>query len=248
MGNISGAQTGIDFRAKFLRLCAYSFIAGVIVFVAWGIVTIGSHMFRQAQQLRCQNNLRQLAHATQYYRDQHGTFPPYLAALTRIVDHREAFICPSDPNRGTEGSRPPWLQRYDRHLDERDGVEGFRYVDLDGPTLTDSDENWLPSSYLYAANGYPSGLAYPPFSRTWRDLFEEAVEEYGSGVPLVRCFHHLPEQYLPPEQDPIADPDDPRTVRTPHPTAEPTLNVTADLRIVRYPYRWQEAPEFADSR
>ncbi len=247
MANISGAQTGIDFRTKFLRLFAYGFVAGAIAFVAWGIVTIGSHMFRQAQQLRCQNNLRQLATATRYYRDQHGLFPSYLAALTVFVDHRDVFICPSDRRRGARGCRPLWLQRYDRYLDEQEGTEGFRYVDLDGPTLTDADEDWLPSSYLYVANEYPSGLASPPFSRTWRDLFEDAVEQYGSGVPLVRCFHHLPEQYLPLEEDPIADPHDPRTVRTPLPTAEPTLNVTADLRIVRYPYNWREAPEFADT-
>ncbi|MFW6158975.1 MAG: hypothetical protein ACOC8E_06415 [Planctomycetota bacterium] len=244
---MSDGQPHLDFRGKFFRLAGYAFVAAALAAVAWGIVTVGTRLFGEAQHLRCQHNLQQLAGAIRYYRNNHRGLPPYLAALTEIVDRQAVFVCPADARQGAEGCRPEWLQRYDRLCDEQEGAEGFRYVDLDGPTLTEADEDWLPSSYLYTANGYPCGFARPPFSETWRTVFNRTVEEHGQGVPVVRCFYHVSEEYVPLAEGAEPAPGGPPPIRVPLPTAEFTLNITADLEtVVRYPYSWQEADEFSD--
>jgi hypothetical protein len=231
----------VDFREKFLKLFGYSVIVAALGVVAWAVLTLARSMiFGPQKQLRCQSNLKNLIEATTLYQSHYrGQRPPTLAALLPILEHRrDKFICPSDPDRGHEGSRPLWLRKDDGEI--------FKYVDLDGPMLDPGqDKDWLPCSYLYVANLYPCGLPAVDFERTWRAEFNRLVDKYGRGVPMVRCYYHLPEKYV---EIPADDPAGKRTVRIPDPENRPTFNITADLDLREYRAYWQGEPEFKGAR
>lgn len=224
----------VDVRARFLKLFGYSFIALALGVVVWGVIALGGRLFREAVHLRCQNNLRRLMEGFHIYQNKFpNQLPPCLATLFPLLEGRsDSFQCPADHDQGRRGCRPLWLRRSDG--------SAFQYVDLDGPALDpDADRDTLPCSYLYTANAYPCGLT--DFKTTWRQEFDALRQKHGDlgkGIPIIRCYYHLPEKYVggPPSPTNPADPD---------PEASPTYNVTADLEhIVEYRLDWQSDPQF----
>jgi len=221
------AAPSVDFRQKFLKVFGYTVIALTIGVVIWGVMSLGMRLFGEAKHLRCQSNLKTIMGAMSIYRQTYRSqLPPYLAALLPLMQNRiDKLQCPADTNHGANGCRPLWMRPY---YTDRD----FGNVDLDGPTLDPgSARDNVPCSYLYAANGYPCGL--DDSGRTWREVFESQVRQLGVQVPMVRCYYHLPEQY-------VQDPEFPGG-RRPDPNAAPTYNITADLELKRYPLGWQSA-------
>ena len=83
-------------------------------------------------------------------------------------------------------------------------------------------------------------VALDDSGRTWREVFENQVREQGAEVPMVRCYYHLPEQY-------VEDPGAPGA-KSPDPKATPTYNISADLELKEYPLRWQSDPRFSRPR
>ncbi len=228
------AGPSIDFRGKFLKLFGYSVIVVTIGVVVWGVMAVGVRLFGQAKHLRCQDNLKTIMGAMSIYRQTYRSqLPPYLAALLPLMQNRiDKLQCPADRDHGAKGCRPLWMRPYytDRH---------FANVDLDGPGLdAETAADRVPCSYLYAANAYPCGL--DDSGRTWREVFENQVREQGNEVPMVRCYYHLPEQY-------VEDPGAPGA-KSPDPKATPTYNISADLELKEYPLRWQSDPRFSRPR
>jgi hypothetical protein len=227
---MSDVEASVDFRGKFLKLFGYGIIAVTIGVVVWGVISLGRELFAQAKHMRCQDNLKTLMAAISMYRETyHNQLPPHLAAVLPMCEGRRSkFQCPADPDHGAKGCRPEWLRR--------DDGDAFAGADLDGPTLDpERDTDRLPCSYLYVANQYPCGLV--DFQHTWRDEFDKLVREHGPDVPMIRCYYHLPEQY-------VQDPTDPN-VRHPDPEAGPTYNVTAGLRQKEYRLDWLSDPLFS---
>jgi hypothetical protein len=236
---MSGDTTPVDLRARYIKLVGYLIIAAVIGLVVWGVLNLGGEIFRTSKHLQCQSNFKSLIEAMTLYRSQNNNqSPQYLTQLLPVLQNREdKFICPADPDRGRKGCRPAWLRRDDGNL--------FAYADLDGLAMdpaTDTDR--APCSYLYAANGYPCGLA--DFQRTWREEFERLVAQYGKGAPLVRCYYHLPELYVPLAEDGANKTAKARRrpALVPDPHATPTYNITADLELKTYQLDWQSDPTF----
>ncbi len=217
-----------DTRDRFVRLLAAAVIAAVIGCLGWGLLSVGGRIVAQTRGMRCQKRLRTLAEAMTIYRSLHGDLPAYLALLIEPLEGRtDTLICPADPGSGRNGCRPEWLRRYDN----AQGDNAFANVDLDGPGLDpETAADTIPCSYLYAANGYPCGLA--GFAKTWRALYDEKVNQFGVDAPLVRCYHHLPEQYT-------------GVPAVPDPGAHPTYNITADLEVRQYPLDWEMEAEAA---
>jgi hypothetical protein len=230
---VPASSDGLGFRRKFLQLFGYAMIACALGAVVWGVLEVGGEMFSSAKQLRCQNNLKTLIAGLDLYRQKYQKLPPYLTAVLPMIENRRSkLICPADPDQGRKGCRPAWMQRLDRP-----GL--FDNVNLDGPSLdADRAHDRFPCSYLYAANVYPCGPA--AYERSWRDEFEQLVERYGGGVPLVRCYYHLPELRKDDPSDPAPQEFDPR--------AEPTYNITAGFELREYPLDWQSDGRFSDKQ
>ncbi len=220
----------IDFRRKFLRLLGYAMIAATVGVVVWAVITLGWEVFKRAEDARCRDNLKAISLALDMYKTAWtNRLPPYLAALLPMLEHRrEKLVCPADVNRGRSGCLPAWLRPHYQQM--------FTYVDLDGPTDDpETSSDTVPCSYLYTANVYPCHL--PDAKPTWREEFERLWQKHGDSVPLVRCYHHLPERYVEQGGDP--------TTRYPDPNATPTYNISADLRMREYPLVWLRAPQMS---
>jgi hypothetical protein len=221
----------IDFRAKFLKVLGYSAIALAMGAIFWVVLTLGYGLFRDAQRVRCRSNFARILSAFEVYNNKYGrVLPPHFYALKVVADCPDAiFQCPADPDKGRRGCRPEWLRKDDGDL--------FKYTELDGPGLNPAHAtDRLPSSYLYIANGYPCGLPDAQFRITWREHFGYLVEDFGDGVPMVRCYYHLP------ENDFVTDPDDPAAPFV-NPKSSPTFNITADRQFREYQYDWRTDPD-----
>jgi hypothetical protein len=218
----------VDFRARFLKLFGYTVILATIGVVVWAVVEIGAELGGKAVELRCRDNLRSIVTAMELYRSRFGMDPPYLTALLPVLDGAASKLqCPADPHHGQRGCQPEWLRpAFGNRL---------AHTDLDGPTMDPArDRDSIPCSYLYVANDYPCG--FTDFEQTWRQHFEGLRKQFGDGVPMIRCYYHLPKQY-------IAAPDNPKALY-PDPNAEPTFNITADGKVKSYRLDWQSEPEF----
>ncbi len=217
----------IDFRRKFLRLLGYAVIAATVGVVIWAVISLGWELFKKAEDVRCRDNLKAIALGLDMYKSAWtNRLPPHLAALVPMLeDRKEKLACPADVNHGRSGCLPAWLRPYYKDM--------FTNVNLDGPTADpETSADTVPCSYLYTANAYPCHL--PEARPTWREEFERLSQKHGDSVPLVRCYHHLPESYVEQGGDPPA--------RYPDPGATPTYNIGADLRLREYPLVWLQAP------
>lgn len=213
----------VDFRRKFLRLFGYIVIAATVGIVVWAVVRLGWEVFKRAEDVRCRENLRAIAAGFDMYKSAWtNRLPPYLAALLPMLEQRrEKLACPADIDHGRSGCLPAWLRPYYNEM--------FVNVDLDGPTIDpQTSADTVPCSYLYTANAYPCHL--PDAKTTWREEFEHLLWKHGDSVPLVRCYHHLPERYIGESRNPSS--------RYPAPNATPTYNIGADLRVREYPLVW----------
>lgn len=213
----------IDFRRKFLQLFGCIVIAATIGVVIWAVVRLGSEVLKRAEDVRCRENLRAIAAALDMYRSAWtNRLPPYLAALVPMLEkQKEKLVCPADTDHGRSGCLPAWLRPYYKEM--------FTNADLDGPTIDpETSADTVACSYLYGANMYPCHL--PEAKPTWREEFEHLLQKHGDSVPLVRCYHHLPEHY-------VGETNNPST-RYPAPNITPTYNISAGLRIREYPLVW----------
>jgi hypothetical protein len=216
----------LDFRAKFLKLLGYSAVVLTMATIFWAVISLGRELIDDAQEVRCQNNLTKIVQAFEAYNLKFGnTLPPHLYALKVAADVPDSiFQCPADPDKGRKGCRPAWLRKDDGEL--------FKHTDLDGPGIDPKRAtDRLPSSYLYAANAYPCGLPDINFEYTWAKHLSYLVEDYGRGVPMVRCYYHLP------INDTVPDPDDPN-FRVVNPSSSPTFNITRELELREYELDW----------
>ncbi len=225
--------------SRLNRLLGAVVVACVLVLLAWGLFSLAGDMLGQTRDIRCRNNLKSIAAAITLYRvDYGGQTPPYLALLLpQLKGRAEVFVCPVDPDKGAKGCRPAWLREYDTQV----GDDAFAHVNLDGPGLNpDRAADTVPCSYLYAANGYPCGLV--GFKQTWREVFDGQVAKFGMGVPMVRCYHHVPQSYVNAGEG--AEP----ALREPDPAGSPTHNITADLLVRSYRLDWQSEPGFTEAK
>ena len=228
-----------DTSNRLNRLLGAAIVACVLALLAWGLFTLAGDMLGQTRDIRCQNNLKSIAEAITLYRvDYGGQTPPYLASLLpRLQARADVLVCPADPDKGANGCRPAWMRAYDKDV----GDNAFAHVDLDGPGLDPGRAaDTVPCSYLLTANGYPCGLV--DFKQTWREVFDGQVAKFGEGVPMARCYYHLPQSYVDAEEDSGAAP------RPPDPAASPTHNITADLQVRSYRLEWQSEPGFIEAK
>lgn len=219
----------VDFRARFSKLLTFAVIIFFAGLVCWGVLHVAGKMNLEARSIRCKANMKTLVEAMTLYKSQYHDLPTTLAQLLPLIENRkEKLICPADPDHGTAGARPEWLRKDDGDL--------FKYTNLDGQTGDpEKDTDTVPCSYFYSASPYPCGLA--DFQTTWRDEFDSLVDQFGMSTPMVRCYYHLPEQYIEEKRaNPALKPN-----LLPDPEAKPTYNITADLEMREYPLDWQSA-------
>jgi prepilin-type N-terminal cleavage/methylation domain-containing protein len=194
---------------ELLIVVAIIMILAGLCFPAFGMVK------RQVNQVKCSNNLRQIAIALEIYRQNHDdTFPGHLYELIPEGFNAKSFLCPMDKYHGTQttvGRRTNWTD--------------LSFIHESKWTSGASAPSWwggkppLASSYCYEASGWRDATMCPstvigwyyfttplPVAGTvsWADgklnqqkfgnLMPDNVTRgapFPSGsLPIVRCYWH----------------------------------------------------------
>ena len=119
----------------------------------------------------CTQNLIAIGRAIQTYQKEHGDFPEWLSDLhPKYLPDASVFICPADDEDGQAGFLP-----------NTDLVAISKIIGRIG-FLQDIDPR-MPVSYGYA------------LAPEYRDKKNEQRLVFGDVIPLIRCWHHVNEDY-----------------------------------------------------
>ncbi len=171
---------------------------------------------RQVLQVKCSNNMQQIAAGLEVYRQDHNDNFPYRLydLVTGYAFAPKALLCPSDPAMGTD----PWNGRNQQWDD-------YRCL-YDNSTAIYPNAPGLPCSYDFECSSNPNPLMWPndnliPYffrgdpgdaqakgTETWADA-KQHQQKFGnlqptpvgnttvygfpfppSAVPILRCYHH----------------------------------------------------------
>jgi len=184
----------------------------IIVIIAGLLLPAIQKARERARQTKCISNLHQFSVSIQVYRnDNENLLPDWLSSLyPQYVPHTELYICPSDPSRGADGSKPNGVSanvigdQYGETDDigRKPEIKGCSYM----YECSDAKCSWNWSDYLGATAAEVDLDA--DGTVTWAEAKRRQLEHgdttqqgaphaYDPTVfPIVRCFHHHAENKL----------------------------------------------------
>jgi len=173
---------------------------------------------RQVLQVKCSNNMQQIALALEIYRQDHNDSFPY-RLFDLVNDSTYAFapkslLCPSDPTLGTDPNvgrlAPPAWPDYSFLYDNNSSIYSTPGVPCSYDFECSSNPNpaMFPAALGLVAYFYRDNPSNAPLYPTWADA-KQHQQKFGnlqptpvgnttvygypfpaSSVPILRCYHH----------------------------------------------------------